>query len=340
MTPPAASIKPLTVVTVVYTVEINLMLLQARSLARFLDPALVKDIIVIVHDTRPKSLARLCRLYILPAYGRLAKYVRIISADDISPVKARNWKSQQVMKLVIAKHVTTDWYLTLDTKNHLVRPVTADTLFAPDGRPRNYLSPVDDRMYERFDRCQVLMDLPCEERGTRVLPTITPYMLNTGLVRDMIRFIEESFGDVFDTFFMKEKPVNEYYLYYNFLRKRNIPVEDLYFIGRVYCVTFFKMSPTQGRHFETLIERAFSENTYAFAVHRKCLENLADTLREKAVQMWVERGLTADAEEAVRFLEPAFLAAKPTMTDGIRNWFIRLSGHQPPGWTRLPQKTA
>ncbi|MEP6842629.1 MAG: DUF6492 family protein, partial [Pseudolysinimonas sp.] len=110
----------LTFVTVVFGAETRLLELQARSLALYLDPDATASIIVIDNGWRRMSRRR--QAHLLVAYGLLADLVTIVRTEDLVPnlPATIGWRSQQIAKLVVARSVSTDHYVILDAKNHLI----------------------------------------------------------------------------------------------------------------------------------------------------------------------------------------------------------------------------
>jgi hypothetical protein len=127
-----------TFVTIAHEIDYELLKIQARSFSLYGDPSLIKSIIVVENFTPGKELD--WRAELLSLYGRFAERVRFVSSADLIGVpkaggwwtqqvlnklviareirKASGWWTQQALKLVIAKEISTEWYITLDAKNH------------------------------------------------------------------------------------------------------------------------------------------------------------------------------------------------------------------------------
>ncbi len=122
-------------VTVVYEVEFDLLALQARSMQRYCPEKMIDSIVVIDNSLHP--LPRDKKLRLIAEYGRFAKFVRILRAEEIARIpETKGWTAQQILKLMVATHVETERYVILDAKNHFVFSLTPEFLEAPDGRAR------------------------------------------------------------------------------------------------------------------------------------------------------------------------------------------------------------
>jgi hypothetical protein len=134
---------------VAFSGEAGLLRLQARSMARYLDPAAVGRIFVVDNDDAPGRFATLFEATIRPAYGALATQVELVPAAAlVAPATPCGgyWR-QQAAKLRGYRLGSEAAFVVLDCKNAFVRPVSARTFVAPDGRllaprrrPKQHLS--------------------------------------------------------------------------------------------------------------------------------------------------------------------------------------------------------
>src|SRR5271166_4460795 len=135
-----------TILTVVFGEEINLLALQARSLARFFEPSSIDEIIIIVNGKQQLDVEQRVHDVVLQAYGTLSERVTTILADDVHRFRypEAGWHTQMALKLLAAPRVSTTWYLVLDAKNHFIRPASVRDFFADSGRalytPDNFRS--------------------------------------------------------------------------------------------------------------------------------------------------------------------------------------------------------
>lgn len=123
--------------TVVFEPEKALLELQAASFARLAEPDDVARIIVI--DNTARGWGAGTRRRLRRRYGRLSDRVEFLRPADIvpQPMKdVRGWTTQQILKLAVSRRVDAEWYVVLDAKNILVRPLDDGLLFSADGRAR------------------------------------------------------------------------------------------------------------------------------------------------------------------------------------------------------------
>lgn len=74
-----------------------------------------REIIVIANE--PPPMPDDWQERVLRAYGAHADRVRILTVSDLTDVPLRSgWFSQQVLKLIVARLVKTEFYLLLDSR--------------------------------------------------------------------------------------------------------------------------------------------------------------------------------------------------------------------------------
>ena len=73
----------ITLVTVVFAGETNLLRLQARSIALFAEDALIDDIVIVLNDKDETALKNAIKTSILPEYGSFVSKVRFQSGGKL-----------------------------------------------------------------------------------------------------------------------------------------------------------------------------------------------------------------------------------------------------------------
>lgn len=150
--------------TVVYRDELPLIRLQARSIARMLDPRGIGAILVVVNDREEEACLAALR-EVLPDYGPFADRVELLRPADLFALRParlgprgplqrakaaftsnrwrypfgvkggwrgnRGWAVQQALKLAVARRGEAANLCILDAKNHFIRPVGVEAAFAP-----------------------------------------------------------------------------------------------------------------------------------------------------------------------------------------------------------------
>jgi hypothetical protein len=117
--------------------DFELLKLQARSIAQYVDCNLVKQIIVIINDPDPLFATQVHS--IVSEYGPLQDqvvvldYTAVVTPMDLASnneyYKHRDWVSAQVARLLVSRLVIADWYINLDCKNICIAPVNQHTFF-------------------------------------------------------------------------------------------------------------------------------------------------------------------------------------------------------------------
>jgi hypothetical protein len=228
---------PLDLVTVVFADEIALLRLQARSIARFLDPAGIGAVIVIVNYRNEAACA--ARVHeILPDYGAFAGRVEILLPDDLFRLRParfrargpwararaaftasrwrypfgvkggwrgnRGWAVQQALKLAVARHGAGSHVLILDAKNHFIRPVSRATFVADDGRALARLG-VPSPKHVKWNAVSFrLLGLTPPGPGELAPPTLTPFVVRRADLLASLEAVEARVGPV-ETFFARKR---------------------------------------------------------------------------------------------------------------------------------------
>lgn len=223
--------------TIVYSKDYPLLELQARSMARFLDPVEVASISIVMNDVDEPSLRRNLS-DILPFYGPLAQHVQIVGGDDIllpsnkrtSPralerayvdyryripsVRRQGWRGnngyrlQQALKLASARCAGSDRIVLLDAKNAFLRRVSEADFFTGDGKGRlQFLKP--ELVFHRNWLAQSLLafEVGCEVEDVFETTTfVTPYPVKRDVLLGVLDEIDARYGSVQALFASKRRP--------------------------------------------------------------------------------------------------------------------------------------
>ena len=277
------------IVTVAHATDLPLLKLQARSLNHYLARDFVREIIVVDNSTGTSiNRAELLSQYKLP--------VRIIDAKDIAPVQhANGWLTQQVHKLLIARHVRTKNYILLDAKNHLVAPVSRATFQHADGRLRTGMygyrhHPLQQRILRS---CRFFGVDPAKVLHL-FLPTITPFSMPTVVVRRLLREVERS-GPFAQTFLAAG--VTEFSMLGTYVLSTGHKLEDYYVNDAWFTANLWKwQNNRQMQHEITDLTRDF------FSVHRRTFSKMDATTQQMLAVLWHQRKLFASFSDAIRFV--------------------------------------
>jgi hypothetical protein len=290
----------LTFVTVAFEGELTLMLLQARSMALYLPPEMVDEILVIDNSARGFSPDFLTKLN--AEYGRLAASVRVVRASDVVRIPpAVGWWSQQVLKVAVASRVTSQKYVILDAKNHFVAMPSLANFVSVDGRARvNTHSYRDHRL--RPDLENVLRYLNIDESGyiDNYTAVATPFVMDSVIARELVAGVELKSGKSFAHELMSHG-LPEFFLYTGWVIASGRSLDEVY---DVETQTWPIVWPHDVRDsgVTRVIGSAIESGAPLFAVHRRALGVIDEAGSRALAEWWFDRGLFPSVDEALFFI--------------------------------------
>ncbi|RYZ89601.1 MAG: hypothetical protein EOP06_09120 [Proteobacteria bacterium] len=293
-------------VTVTFSGEIQSFLLQARSVDLFFDFDVLGRYIVVWNDTAPVEELH-AQISGLPP--RLLDRIEIHSASDVREVagRAKGWLVQQVLKLQAVASSKAPFVLVLDSKNHLISPISFDDLVSKDGLPitrsMNYMNKAAFRALLEGGMDYFGVE-KTEEALSFALPTTTPNMMISAVVRDMLKNIEDREGSFADAFFNGNLRYisTEFLLYYSYIVYSGAPLKSIYAFSPENAITFFKSSPKDEPGIKMALGRLARPSTKFLAVHRVRLSRLSELERESFSQLWLDRGLFNSQDDIEEFI--------------------------------------
>ena len=176
----------LSLVTVVYEQELDMLKTQAKSMAFRFKPEHVQEVMVLVNDVN--SLAdKIDPIW----FGHLRPKVRIVTRKDLGYWPAAGisgWKSQQIMKLLGVAASSADWCMVLDAKTWFIKNYDPFLIF--DG-VRAKFGPIVG-VPEVFQPGQrYLEQLFGISDSVSIAPGGVPNLMKPSVVKDMIADIEQ-----------------------------------------------------------------------------------------------------------------------------------------------------
>ncbi|RLE32283.1 MAG: hypothetical protein DRJ61_09920 [Acidobacteria bacterium] len=290
----------LTFVTVVYEPEYTLLKLQARSMRIFLPEGLVHEIIVIDNSAWGMSKDRLSTLR--HEYGHLSDRVRILRPRKICSIPPMvGWRSQQILKLEVAKLIDRDAYVVLDAKNHLIDTLQRDFILAPDGRLRVNVNNFEDHPF-RPSLERVLTYLCLDPKAyIHCFPvTVTPFTFDTTTVLEMIQGIEDRSGRRFAEEFVLQD-LTEFFLYSGWIISRGRELAELYDFHQIFCPMIWPKA-ADPESCKNALDKASRRGIPFLSVHRGALPNLEPKSIDLLARFWVDRNLFSSTEDAKHWL--------------------------------------
>jgi Family of unknown function (DUF6492) len=291
-----------TLVTVAHRDDYGLMLLQARSLDKYLSRDLASEILVIENPQPGQPTNWRDRLF--EEYGALAARVRFVEAREVAdiPAKVSGWFSQQILKLMVSALISTDRYLVLDGKNHLVREMTRGFVEGASGLPRSYLMDYETHPMKAYLKNTLdYFGLDPDAHIHAFSPTTTPFVFSTALVRELVRHVEARERRTFpDAFLYDGYKRSEFFLFAAYILSLGRALSDVYELSGAPCPAIWPESTVT----ECRDAIAASDNNAmpVFALHRRAIPKLDDSARRDLAAFWIRRGLFGSLAAAVRFL--------------------------------------
>jgi hypothetical protein len=282
--------RKITIVTVVYEESYASMIVQARSFAKYIDPDLVEEIIVIENGNGVRIS---WKDKVVREYGAVSGLVTFCRGEELADFgdMQDGWWKQQVLKLAVAKMVRTDEYLLLDCKHHLVKPLERSFIWDNDKlriRSANYeghrFQPILERALDYFGLDNdVIRDFPT---------TTPPFPFNRDIALQIQKLGERESGSLGK--FMMARELTEFFLYSAYLQHENKLREMYSFHKLAYPVIW--PHTTDAAAVRALIEESRSGESPFFGVHRRAVENLGPEARDLVAAYWEERGLGPKSE--------------------------------------------
>ncbi|AXJ09815.1 DUF6492 family protein [Arthrobacter sp. PM3] len=292
-------------VTVTFEGDARLAVLQIISVDRLLDHENIGRYIVVLNGQDNAAVEAFLRSNVETRISsELAAKIEYVPAIDLLPDNdPQGWHGQQLLKLVVAANLASRYYLVLDAKNHFIhRTLVSDfftetaikTIRRPASKAQRALIEASFGLFGAADRASGL--------SGAAMPTITPYLMDTGTVREMMSDLESrhagtAFGDILE---VELSTATEFYLYWAYLVVTG--KEGLYEHSDKMAVTLFTKYPRRSSEFLALLESARADRVAMFGLHRRRLRRLTGAQRDLIVELWGTELLTAD-EDAEWFME-------------------------------------
>ncbi|GGH46427.1 hypothetical protein GVY41_03430 [Frigidibacter albus] len=316
--------------TVTFRTELPMLRLQARSMARFLDPGCVNRILVVLCDQDEAACGQAVEA-IRGEWGGLAGKVEILPASSLMTTRPRGplawlertwvagprcawrplrdralgrkpkiygWKSnsgwllQQACKLLAARVASGSHVVILDTKNFFLRPVGAADFVDAEGRPRVEMSSLSPNMRKWAEASAKRMRYKLPE-GVEIPLSLTPTVHRREEMVAAVDKIEARVGLLECFFARRSAKSTEFMLLYAAMEG-----------GSPGWFARFAPSPSPvGRVIrpellDEVIARSETENRAMMALHRKHFFRLTAAQKDSVLRLLQRCGLTKPGETA------------------------------------------
>lgn len=300
---PSANPWHMDLVVVGFTGELRALKLQARSIRLYARHGTFSRIYIVVNDNAFSHFRRYFESEVLPEYGDHADRVELVDYRALTgkPFKKTGWRSQQALKLLVARLVDAPQYLLLDSKNHFIRSVDQSCFIAPDGRLRTHMYPVITGFETYFEAACNYFGVSHPEVRPIVMPTATPVMMVSKHVSALLELVESREEVSFFTFFMESRRFTEFYFYYVYLCSVPGAFDQAYSLSNKPNVTFFANSADDHQKVADSSKALDGPDIYLLGVHRHVFEiGLAENLSVIS-ELWRRFGLVSSDSEAEYF---------------------------------------
>lgn len=280
--------------TVFYAGDTLLVQLQARSMARFMDPNAIGSIKLIENDDS-NVISQQDRDKIIKEYGSLSEKVEFISraALGYKPTDTRGWRTQQALKLAIGHRCEQDFVLLLDSKNHLIRPAGFETFVMPDLRVRQYFSrKYDPQQANWLEQSWAYFGIKQTYDDENLPSTITPYPIQTQVLCDLTDEITKRDGSVFDLMGCSSFGGTEFYLLLAYVQSRFGDIRKIYDNSLPRPATLFASWPQKPQDIDMILTMAETGETDFFALHSKRRTALSADEWLRVKKLWEKLDLT------------------------------------------------
>lgn len=291
--------KKLDFVTIIYNdeIEINLLKLQAYSFS-FVDINIINDIIIIFNDKKSLNENFKEKFYneIIQFYpNELLEKIKLLFLEDLNfDFEYSNWFTQQLIKLEVSKHVSSEYYVVLDGKNHFINDITIDYFFNDD-TPYLYFNCHNEKMLEFYYNSLRYFDVkcPCSSNSSNFneyfkLQVSTPFLFITKECINMISHVEEREKKSFKEFFVETMKYTEFFFYYAYLVYSNKYLYYEYKSELQPVVTIGPQDPNTCYYNTWEYKQNTLDNNkiYVFSLHRQSLYILDSCYREKLLEFY------------------------------------------------------
>jgi hypothetical protein len=235
--------------------------------------------------------------------------VRVLRPEQVADLpRMVGWRSQQVMKLLVARQLDAERYVALDAKNHFVATPDREFFEAPDGRPRvNAYSYRDHPLRPDLVRVLTYVGLDPAPWIDRFTATVTPFVLDRPTVTALVTDIETRSGRPFAEEFLHHD-LTEFFLYSGWLVSQGHDLDKVFDLHQVFCPSVWPRSATPAG-VEEAARQARERGTPIFAVHRRAFVQLDAEAVDRLAEFWVGVGLfdsVAQVRDFVKDFQESF----------------------------------
>lgn len=251
--------------TVVFRDEIDILRVQAESLALNATELGARNIYVVINDDET-VVAEIAPEW----WGPLADKVLVVPRSAFSaPWVQDGWVSQQMFKILTASMSYNAWTMVLDAKTVVVRSLSLDKLLDEQGRACTGTVP----LYPVFESSrQIVQDLFGIKFTQQIGPGGVPFLLHNDTVRLMISDIALRTKQDFPAWFQQQGSVTEFVLYSGYVQHRLGSFGALYADQR--ALHPVNICHSEVADFDRKLQEMRSPTTSTVSIHRRAWQQL------------------------------------------------------------------
>lgn len=289
---------------VFYEKEIDILTLLVKSIELHCESSLIDKIYFINNAVNPSQCREAFEKTVLPLFESFKKEICLVDAVSLGinhKDGADPYIAQQALKLSVATLTDKAHYLILDAKNHFIRKLRREDLFNESGKPISHLQIhggyLKTCLKESCSYFDVDVDL-----DKAVLPTVTPYLMVTPLVKDLLQEVEKREGKGVYGLISENDKITEFLLYFAYVSYRG-GIKRFYSLEAKPYATLFTRWPESEADIKRVLESTKRDNVWMFSVHSKRFSQLKVNEIDFIASLWVERGLFESEDGAKIFIE-------------------------------------
>ena len=285
------------IVTIVCDRDLPLLKIQLESFYKHVAEECFHEYVIIVNGND------LLKKYISNVICGYHNKIRVLTAIEIANndniAQVDGYISQQILKLLYSRRTEANNYLVLDAKNHFIRSYGFDDIYNSNKliSAKEYLG--GGYLRNCFIRSARVLecDEPRQDSDFIIIPTVTPYLINSSCCRGLIEYIENKYQNNFVDIFSKNlNNCTEFYLYYNWIKKCN-KINELYEFKPKKYVTLFSRFPQDHNVCKDLLMKTIVSDIKIFGLHGARIEQLDNIEKMMILDIYDRAGLGEQIRE-------------------------------------------
>lgn len=303
-------------VTVVYSGELPLLELQARSIERFMPSNIIAEIIILVNDVDELNVIESLKSEYIQYYGSLKAKVRVVSSDEVfnRPKPglinaflnywAKNpdyrfrkkkggwfanngWSMQQAFKLCSAKIATASHIVMLDTKNVFIQPVGLDDFVDSNGKARTRFVPAG-KLHKRWlpPSCKALRVKYSDDFLVETTQYTTPFVIERQVLNSFLQTFEQYHDSVHGVFARRFIKPTEFMLINVFCKQTFGELSNVFSDGLIQANSFY--TSFSAEHVDSVLAAAECGNVSILGLHVTVMGRLTTLQLERLSNLLIE----------------------------------------------------